>query len=126
MVAKKKANESEPSVKQRLRIKIRAFDHKIVDQSVAFFSTKTLNSASRYCEDGAGGAISKITGTPSNPASGDPVYYKGRMDSIKQFNGFFLLWTGPQATCTDNKHDLEVQAIQAVSDGFKNVSLINQ
>ena len=44
MVAKKKANESEPSVKQRLRIKIRAFDHKIVDQS----ARQIIETAERY------------------------------------------------------------------------------
>ena len=97
-----------------------------IDGTTAQFSTKTLNAINKYCKDGAGGTIQKVIGTPANPAIGSPEYYQGRMADIKQFPGFFLAWAGPQATCTDNNHDLEVKAIQTVKNGFKNVSLTSQ
>ena len=44
MAVKKKGIESEQEVKQRLRIKIKAFDHKIVDQS----ARQIIETAERY------------------------------------------------------------------------------
>jgi len=44
MVAKKKEAEIEQETKQRLRIKIKAFDHKIVDQS----ARQIIETAERY------------------------------------------------------------------------------
>jgi len=44
MTAKKKENVVEPEVKSRLRIKIKAFDHKIVDQS----ARQIIETAERY------------------------------------------------------------------------------
>ena len=43
-MVKKKETEVEPEIKQRLRIKIRAFDHKIVDQS----ARQIIETAERY------------------------------------------------------------------------------
>jgi len=44
MAVKKKETGTEQEVKQRLRIKIRAFDHKIVDQS----AKQIIETAERY------------------------------------------------------------------------------
>jgi len=44
VVKKNKEAESDPEIKQRLRIKIRAFDHKIVDQS----ARQIIETAERY------------------------------------------------------------------------------
>src|SRR4030043_2005929 len=44
VIKKKKEAEIEPEIKQRLRIKIRAFDHKIVDQS----ARQIIETAERY------------------------------------------------------------------------------
>lgn len=44
MVVKKKEIEAEQETKQRLRIKIKAFDHKIVDQS----ARQIIETAERY------------------------------------------------------------------------------
>lgn len=43
-MATKKKTEAEPEIKQRLRIKIKAFDHKIVDQS----ARQIIETAERY------------------------------------------------------------------------------
>ncbi|MFZ5559643.1 MAG: 30S ribosomal protein S10 [Patescibacteria group bacterium] len=43
-MVKKKEVEAEPEIKQRLRIKIKAFDHKIVDQS----ARQIIETAERY------------------------------------------------------------------------------
>lgn len=101
-------------------------NYKIKDRTIAYFSTKTLNNISKYCEDGAGGAISKVLGTPLKPTIGDPEYYKARMSNIKQFDGFFLFFSGPQAPCTKDNNDLEIKLVQFISGAFKNVNLINQ
>src|SRR4030042_1317651 len=47
VIKKKKEAEIEPEIKQRLRIKIRAFDHKIVDQS----ARQIIETAERYGEE---------------------------------------------------------------------------
>lgn len=44
MVDKKKETKDEQEVKQRLRIKIKAFDHKVVDQS----ARQIIETAERY------------------------------------------------------------------------------
>lgn len=44
MAVKKKEIEAEPEIKQRLRIKIKAFDHKIIDQS----ARQIIETAERY------------------------------------------------------------------------------
>ena len=44
VVKKKKEIETNPETKQRLRIKIRAFDHKIIDQS----ARQIIETAERY------------------------------------------------------------------------------
>lgn len=96
-----------------------------IEGSSAQFSSKTLNIQSASSCAGAGGAITKIQGTPQNPASGEPAAFQGRMSAIKQFDGFFLIWSGPQAPCTPENHDdLESKIIQSVKNGFEDISLI--
>lgn len=101
--------------------------YKINDQAVSF-SSKTLNALNKGCEGGIA-IISKILGTPSNPVGTKEMfggsasdYFKSRMANIKQFEGFFLLFSGPQSPCTDNRHDLESQVIQTILNGFRNIS----
>jgi hypothetical protein len=93
------------------------------------FSSKSLNTVNKNCGDGASGpVISKIMGTPSRPADGAGAeFYTSRMSDIKQFAGFFLIYHGPQDSCTLGKRvDLESKVAQTVFVGFKNVVLIEQ
>lgn len=93
------------------------------------FSSKSLNAANKSCGDGASGpVISKIMGTPAKPSDGaGPEFYTSRMSDIKQFDGFFLIYHGPQDSCTLGEHvDLESKVAQTVSAGFKNTVLIGQ
>ena len=92
--------------------------------SSAAFSSKTLNTVDKGCADGDG-MISKIPGTPDK--SKDSEFYKARMSHIKQFDGFFLFYAEPQASCTMGKNvELERKVAQAVADGFKNAVLITK
>lgn len=95
-----------------------------VDDSAAKFSTKTLNAASKHCESG-GGIISKISGTPDNPGDGNAEWYSARLDNVKQFDGFFLFYSHPQAVCAKDYQDLQTKLIEAIGMGLTEASLIN-
>jgi hypothetical protein len=139
------ANHSTPEVKSsQITVKIKDMGFKMtIDSSVlgdliykiipggdgyssVAFSSKTLNALSVGCADGTA-VISKINGTPQKNATGESQFYLGRMADIKQFDGFFLFYAGPQDSCSAGKHtDLESKVVQIVSDGFKNISLIEK
>jgi len=97
------------------------------------FSTKTIGSLFPSCSMGLFHIV-KIPGTPSNPtdieeAYGSPAsdYFEGRIDCcIKQFDGFFLMWTGPQSPCAfdDQAYELQGELIQVIKNGFQDIILI--
>ncbi len=94
--------------------------------SSANFSSKTLNAVDKDCSTLSGMQIQKISGTPAKNPTGESDFYSARTDYIKQFDGFFLLYQSPQASCTMGKNvDLESRVAQAVSEGFKNVTLLD-
>lgn len=100
--------------------------YKISAGGSAVFSSKSLTTANKFCGDGASGAaIAKISGTPAK--SSEPEFYKAHISSVKQFDGFFLFYGGPQDSCTMGKNvDLENKVSQTVFEGFKQAVLITQ
>ncbi|MDD5464630.1 MAG: hypothetical protein PHP62_05775 [Candidatus Moranbacteria bacterium] len=95
------------------------------------FSSKSLTAVNNVCGDGSSGAvITKIQGSPSapkGPLAGESSFYQARISDIKQFDGFFFFYQGPQDSCTDGKNiALEGDVYQSVIDGFKNISLITK
>ena len=99
--------------------------YKDVEDFTVGFSTKSLNEISKYCEEDAGGRISWISDTPSSPGMASADFFEGREADIKQFDGFFLFYQQPQATCTKDQHELETEFIKAIRNGFEDASLIS-
>ncbi len=107
-----------------------------VEGSTASFSSKSLNVIDPGCADAAAGTtIEKILGTPAHPVGQgdgdmpkiDTHFYAARLSHAKQFDGFFLFLTTPQASCTSGKNiDLESKVAKAISDGFQKSVLIDQ
>ena len=137
------ANQSTPEVKSsQITVKIKEMGFKMtIDASVlgdliykiipggdgyssVAFSSKSLNALSAGCADGTA-VISKINGTPQKNATGESQFYLGRMADIKQFDGYFLFYAGPQDSCSAGKHvDFEKNVAKIISDGFRNISPI--
>jgi len=94
----------------------------------ASFSSKTLNSLNKKCEQGIV-EIEKIPGNITDiPALAQD--YKTNPTDYKQYNGYFLFLekyavTDVKYTCGGNL-DLEKSVGQAVRDGFNNAVLITQ
>ena len=76
------------------------------ENNVAYLSAKSLVAMDAGCtaENAPLAAISKTKGTPEID---DKVFYAARKDSIKQFNGFFVYFSGPQAPCALKQEDIE-------------------
>lgn len=99
------------------------------DNDIVTFHSKSLIAADKNCGNlYAGPSIQKISGIP--PKSGTNAdYYQSRVANgdIKQFDGYFLMFSNVQDTCTLGKSiDLEKKLDQAVSAGFKNAVVIAQ
>lgn len=70
-------------------------------------SAKSLISMDAGCsaDNGPLGSLSKLKGKPNDSIY--DTYYQNRADQVKQFNGFFLTASGPQAPCALNEKDVQ-------------------
>ncbi len=70
------------------------------EYGTVMFTAKKLEKLYENCsaEFGPLGAISKIEGSPSNHKTRFENYFNSR--KTKQFDGFFIYCSGPQALCT--------------------------
>lgn len=82
--------------------------YKYDSKNGAYLSAKSLVSIDAGCsaENGPLGAISKIEGTPES-VDKNAEYYLARKNAIKQFDGFFIFFEGPQAICALNKKNID-------------------
>lgn len=98
--------------------------YKIAGSSVLFRS-KDLLRVSEFCDYGSAGRITKVKGTPSHPErEGFAEFYEARLDDIKQYDGFFLMFSTPERSCTSGQRiELEHQITDALRRGFDNIVL---
>ncbi len=104
---------------------------------IAYFSTKSMMHIDAFCapdKGASGGAVSRNKGVAKEVAKSDE-YIAARLNNLIQIDGFYYIYTKPQATCWDSNLTKEVLKFdpmiiykglghKSLDNGFRGIELI--
>ncbi|MCK4635951.1 MAG: hypothetical protein KAT32_03730 [Candidatus Moranbacteria bacterium] len=106
----------------------------VIDENSVNFSTKKLNSIKGSVCDKNLARMTKIKGTANND---DPYEKPINMNSIKQFNNYYVQISGPQVSCSsddgrvvmnknekENYYKMELEILNGILDNVKSLKEI--